>query len=309
MSITPLLDVRPEPAAALRTGRPVVALESTLIAHGLPWPLNLETARGAEAVVRKEGAVPATIAVWRGRPTVGLNDAELEELAAAQNVRKASRRDLAAAVAQGATAATTVAATMALAHLAGVRVFATGGIGGVHPRGRRGRAATSDVSADLTELARTPVAVVCAGAKSILDLAATLEVLETNGVPVIGYGTDDFPAFYLHSSGLPVSARIDSPAEAAALLSAHWALGGAGVVLAQPISKEESLDAASLAKHLARAKQLAEDADVHGGARTPFLLARLADLTQGATLQANRALVLANARLASRVAVALAGGA
>ncbi|HBI46880.1 MAG TPA: pseudouridine-5-phosphate glycosidase, partial [Planctomycetales bacterium] len=184
-----------------------------------------------------------------------------------------------------------------------------GGIGGVHPRGRRGRAATSDVSADLTELARTPVAVVCAGAKSILDLAATLEVLETNGVPVIGYGTDDFPAFYLHSSGLPVSARIDSPAEAAALLSAHWALGGAGVVLAQPISKEESLDAASLAKHLARAKQLAEDADVHGGARTPFLLARLADLTQGATLQANRALVLANARLASRVAVALAGGA
>jgi len=309
MSITPLLDVRPEPAAALRTGRPVVALESTLIAHGLPWPLNLEAARGAGAVVRKEGAVPATIAVWRGRPTVGLNDAELEELAAAQNVRKASRRDLAAAVAQGATAATTVAATMALAHLAGVRVFATGGIGGVHPRGRRGRAATSDVSADLTELARTPVAVVCAGAKSILDLAATLEVLETNGVPVIGYGTDDFPAFYLHSSGLPVSARIDSPAEAAALLSAHWALGGAGVVLAQPISKEESLDAASLAKHLARAKQLAEDADVHGGARTPFLLARLADLTQGATLQANRALVLANARLASRVAVALAGGA
>jgi pseudouridine-5'-phosphate glycosidase len=309
MSITPFVDVRPEPAEALRTGRPVVALESTLIAHGLPWPLNLETARGAEAAVRKEGAVPATIAVWRGRPTVGLSDAELEELAAARNVRKASRRDLAAAVAQGATAATTVAATMALAHLAGVRVFATGGIGGVHPRGPRGRSAVPDVSADLMELGRTPIAVVCAGAKSILDLAATLEVLETNGVPVIGYGTDDFPAFYLHSSGLPVSARVDSPIEAAALLNAHWALGGAGVVLAQPVPKEEALHASSLAKHLERAEQLAEDADVHGGARTPFLLARLAELTDGATLRANRALVLANARLASRVAVALAGGA
>jgi pseudouridylate synthase len=309
MTASPVLDVRPEPAAALRAGWPVVALESTLIAHGLPWPLNLETARGSEAAVRKEGAVPAMIAVWRGRPTIGLSDAELEELAAAQNVRKASRRDLAAAVAQGATAATTVAATMALAHLAGIRVFATGGIGGVHPRGRRGRAATSDVSADLTELGRTPIAVVCAGAKSILDLAATLEVLETNGVPVIGYGTDDFPAFYLHSSGLPVSGRVDSPTEAAAVLNAHWALGGAGVVLAQPVSKEEALHAGNLAKHLERANQLAEDANVYGGARTPFLLARLAELTQGATLRANRALVLANAQLAARIAVALAGGA
>jgi pseudouridine-5'-phosphate glycosidase len=290
----------------MRTGRPVVALESTLIAHGLPWPLNLETARDAEAAVRKEGAIPATIAVWRGRPTVGLTDAELEELAGARNVRKASTRDLAAAVAQGATAATTVAATMALAHLAGLRVFATGGIGGVHPRGQVN---VPDVSADLTELARTPVAVVCAGAKSILDLAATLEVLETNGVPVVGYGTEDFPAFYVETSGLPVSARVDSPREAAALLNAHWALGGAGVVLALPLPKEESLDIGALVGPMERAEQLAADANIHGGARTPFLLARLAELTDGATLRANRALVVANARLAAQVAAALLAGA
>jgi pseudouridylate synthase len=304
MSITSLVEVRPEPAEALRMGRPVVALESTLIAHGLPWPLNLATARDAEAAVRKEGAVPATIAVWRGRPTVGLTDAELEVLAGARNLRKASTRDLAAAVAQGATAATTVAATMALAHLAGLRVFATGGIGGVHPRGLVN---VPDVSSDLTELARTPVAVVCAGAKSILDLAATLEVLETNGVPVIGYGTEDFPAFYVETSGLPVSARVDSPQEAAALLKVHWALGGAGVVLALPLPKEVALDIGALVGPMERAEQLAADANVHGGARTPFLLARLAELTDGATLRANRALVVANARLAARVAVALAG--
>ncbi len=302
MSITHLLDVRPEPADALRRGRPVVALESTLIAHGLPWPLNLETARGAEAAVRKEGAIPATIAVWRGRPTVGLSEADLEELATAQNVRKASWRDLAAAVAQGATAATTVAATMALARLAGLRLFATGGIGGVHPRGQVN---VPDVSADLTELGRTPVAVVCAGAKSILDLAATLEVLETNGVPVIGYGTEDFPAFYVETSGLPVSARVDSPKEASTLLNAHWALGGAGVVLALPLPKEEALDVGALLDHLEQAEQMAADAGVQGGARTPFLLARLAELTGGATLRANRALVVANARLAAQVAVAL----
>jgi pseudouridine-5'-phosphate glycosidase len=193
---------------------------------------------------------------------------------------------------------------MALAHLAGVRVFATGGIGGVHPRGQ---ANVLDVSADLAELGRTPVAVVCAGAKSILDLVATLEVLETNGVPIIGYGTNDFPAFYSHSSGLPVSARVDSALEAAALMDAHWALGGAGVVLALPLPKEEALDAGALAVPMEQAEQLAADAHIHGGARTPFLLARLAELTGGATLRANRALVLANAGLAARVAVALAG--
>src|SRR5262249_4991764 len=184
-----LFDLRPEAAAALRAGRPVVALESTLIAHGLPWPVNLETARAAEAAVREEGAVPATIAVWQGRPTVGLTDAELEELARADDVLKASRRDLATAVAQRRTAATTVAATMFLAHSAGIRLFATGGIGGAH----RDAAHPWDVSADLVELARTPVAVVCAGAKSILDIPRTLEILETQGVPVVGYGTDEFP--------------------------------------------------------------------------------------------------------------------
>ena len=305
MPASPLLDVRPEAAAALAAGRAVVALESTLIAHGLPWPVNVETARAAEAAVRREGAVPATIAVWRGRPTVGLDDAELEHLARASDVRKASRRDLAAAVAQGATAATTVAATMALACRAGIHVFATGGIGGVHPSGPDGPTRVADVSADLDELARTGMAVVCAGAKSILDLAATLEVLETKGVPVVGYGTDEFPAFYLRSSGLAVAARVDSPAEAALLLNAHWALDGAGVVLAQPLPAEESLDPDAFAAHLARAEQLAHVAGVRGPARTPFLLARLADITEGATLRANRALVLANARLAARVAVAL----
>jgi pseudouridine-5'-phosphate glycosidase len=306
--MTPVaLDVRPEVAAALASGRPVVALESTLIAHGLPWPLNLETARAAEAAVRAEGAVPATIAVCRGRPTVGLDGAELEHLAGGGGVRKASRRDLAAAVVRGEWAATTVAATMALAHRAGVRVFATGGIGGVHPpAGQAGRAL--DVSADLYELARTPVAVVCAGAKSILDLPATLEVLETLGVPVVGYGTDEFPAFYLTTSGQPVSARVDDTAQAARLLQAHWALGGAGVVLAQPLPAETALAPQALAAALALAEREAAEAHVRGGALTPFLLYRLTLATGGRTLQANQALVLSNARLAARVAGALAAG-
>ena len=306
MTTASQLDVRPGPAEALRAGQPVVALESTLIAHGLPWPLNLETARAAEAAIRAEGATPATIAVWRGRPTIGLSDGELEQLARASGVRKASRRDLAAAVAQGATAATTVAATMTLAHRAGVRVFATGGVGGVHPADPTG---VLDVSADLVELARTPVAVVCAGAKSILDLPATLEVLETNGVPVVGYGTDEFPAFYVRSSGLPASARVDSPAEAAGLLAAHWALGGAGVLLVQPLPEEDALAADACAGYLKLAEHLAAKAGIRGPARTPFLLARLAEISDGATLRANRALILANAGLAARVAAALLQGA
>jgi pseudouridine-5'-phosphate glycosidase len=298
------LDVRPEIAAALGAGRPVVALESTLIAHGLPWPLSLETARAAEAAVRAEGAVPATIAVCRGRPTVGLDGAELEHLARGSGVRKASRRDLAAAVVRGEWAATTVAATMALAHRAGVRVFATGGIGGVHPPAAR----ALDVSADLYELARTPVAVVCAGAKTVLDLPATLEVLETLGVPVVGYRTDEFPAFYLTTSGQPVGARVDGPEEAAALLRAHWELGGAGVVLAQPLAAEAAVAPDALADALARAEGEAAEARVCGAALTPFLLHRLALATGGRTLQANQALVLSNARLAARVAGALLAG-
>jgi pseudouridine-5'-phosphate glycosidase len=301
-----LLDVRAAVREALEGGAPVVALESTLIAHGLPWPRNLETARAAEAAVRESGAVPATIAVLAGRPAVGLDGRELERLARGGGARKASSRDLGAAVAQKADAATTVSATMRLAAGAGIRVFATGGIGGVHPAGE-GKA--FDVSADLVELARTPVAVVCAGAKSILDLPATLEVLETQGVPVLGYATDTFPAFYLRTSGLPVSARVDSPREAADVLLAHWRLGGGGAVLAQPLPAEAALDPAEFAQALARAERLARQERVGGPALTPFLLARLAELTGGRTLAANHALIVANARLAGLVSRELARGA
>ena len=301
MSTGPLLDVRPEVANALRDGTPVVALESTLLAHGLPWPRNLETARAAEAAVRAAGAVPATIAVWRGRPTVGLADAELESLARSGDVLKASRRDLAVAVAQSRTAATTVAATMFLAHKAGIRLFATGGIGGAH----RGATSSLDVSADLVELARTPVAVVCAGAKSILDLPLTLEILETHGVPVVGYGTAEFPAFYLPSSGEPVCACVDTPEQAAGLLAAHWALNSGGVVLAQPIPVTVALDRREFAAALAEAERQAAAQRVRGKDVTPFLLARLAELTGGRTLRANQALVVANAHLAAQVARAL----
>jgi pseudouridine-5'-phosphate glycosidase len=302
--MTDTVDRSPEVAAALHQGRPVVALESTVIAHGLPWPVNLETAQAVEAAVRAEGAVPATLAVWHGRPTAGLAPPQLEYLARTPEVRKASRRDLAAAIAQGACAATTVAATMALAHAAGIAVLATGGIGGVH---RRREGEPADVSADLYELARTPVAVVCAGAKSILDLAATLELLETLGVPVVGYGTRDFPAFYLAASGRPVSASVAAPAEAAALLRAHWGLGGAGVVLAQPLPAELALDPETFAAALAEAEADARARHVGGPALTPFLLRRLAEITHGQTLRVNQALLVANARLAARLAGALAG--
>jgi pseudouridylate synthase len=294
------LDILPEVATALRDQRPVVALESTLIAHGLPWPLSLDTAREAEAAIRGEGAVPATIAAWEGRLRVGLEARELEELARRKDVHKASRRDLAVAVAQGRTAATTVAATMYVAHLAGIRLFATGGIGGAHP------GTGWDVSADLIELGRTPVAVVCAGAKSILDLSRTLEILETQGVPVVGYGTDEFAAFYLSSSGEPVSARVDTPSQAAALLASHWTMNGAGVVLAQPVTPTLALAPDELARALTWAEKEAADHQVRGKELTPFLLSRLAEATNGKTLQANRGLVIANARLASQVAAAFA---
>jgi pseudouridine-5'-phosphate glycosidase len=228
----------------------------------------------------------------------------MEHLARHSDVRKASSRDLAAACVQGAFAATTVAATMLLAHRAGLRVFASGGIGGVHP----GSGPRLDISADLHELARTPVAVVCAGAKGILDLAATLEMLETMSVPVVGYQTDEFPAFLLSSSGLPVSARVNAPAEAAALLETHWRFGGAGVVLAQPLPEEAALDPEDFHKALVRAESQARAEGVRGPALTPFLLARLAELTDGRTLRANQALIVANARLAARVAAALVPG-
>jgi pseudouridine-5'-phosphate glycosidase len=293
-----LLDVRPEVTAAISDGRPVVALESTLISHGLPWPINLETAREAEAAVRKEGAIPATIAVIRGRPTIGLGDSELEMLAQGQNVSKASRRDLAGAVAQGRTAATTVAASMFLAHQAGIRVLATGGIGGAH----RGVSQSWDISSDLVELARTPVAVVCSGAKSILDIPRTLEILETLAVPVVGYETSEFPAFYVRSSGESLSARVNSPQEAAALCTAHWNLGGAGVVLAQPVPAAVALLPNEHEEALAKAESEATAQGIRGPALTPFLLARMAEATGGKSLQANRALVVNNARLGSQVA-------
>ncbi len=293
-----LLNLRAEVAAAITDGHPVVALESTLISHGLPWPINLETAREAEAAIRKEGAIPATIAVLRGRPTIGLGDGELELLAQDQNVFKASRRDLAAAVAQGRTAATTVAAAMFLAHQAGIRVLATGGIGGAH----RPPANPWDISSDLIELTRTPVAVVCAGAKNMLDLPKTLEILETLSVPVVGYGTDEFPAFYLRTSGEPLSSRVNSPQEAAALCSAHWNMGGAGVVLAQAIPQAVALEQSEFNAALNKAERQAVVQGIRGPALTPFLLAHLAKATNGKTLKANQALVVNNARLAARLA-------
>jgi pseudouridine-5'-phosphate glycosidase len=302
MDFLPSLDVRPDVAEAVREGRPVVALESTLIAHGLPWPLNLETAREAEAAVRDEDALPATIAVWQGRPTVGLTDEELEELAQERDVIKASRRDLAVAVAQGRTAATTVAATMFLASQAGIRMFATGGIGGAH----RDILHPWDISADLVELARTPVAVVCAGAKSILDIPRTLEILETHGVPVVGFGSDEFPAFYVRTSGEPVTARVDSAAEAAALLAAHWGLGGRGIVLAQPLGDSMAMEPDEFTVALTSAERQAVGVGVRGKELTPFLLGRLAEITNGQTLRANHALVINNAKLAAQVARALA---
>ncbi|MBV8593154.1 MAG: pseudouridine-5'-phosphate glycosidase [Caulobacteraceae bacterium] len=303
MTAAALLEVRPEVADAIRRDRAVVALESTLIAHGLPWPWNLETAHRAEAAVRDEGAVPATIAVIDGRPIVGLNDGELRRLAQSGDVVKASRRDLAHAIALGRTASTTVAGTMVLAHLAGIRVFATGGIGGAH-RGPH----DWDISADLSELARTAVAVVCAGAKSILDIPRTLEILETQSVPVLGYRTDQFPAFFIPSSGEPTMNRVDTPEEAARLLRVHWALGGHGIVLAQPIEEHVALAPDAFLSALSAAEREAVGGNIRGKELTPFLLGRLADITEGQTLKANHALVIANARLAARIARAYAPG-
>jgi len=298
------LKVSDEVQAALAAKRPVVALESTLIAHGLPCPVNVETARDSESAIRDAGAVPATIAVLNGVPTVGLSDSEIELLASAHNIRKASRRDLAAAVALKQNAATTVSATMALAHAAGIRVFATGGIGGAHREEE-----AFDISADLTELAHTPVLVICAGAKSILHLPRTLEILETLSVPVVGYRTDAFPAFYLraHTPPLPVSARVDSANQAAALFAVHGRMGGGGVVLAQPCPVEVAVPTAEFDRWFAEAEREVHTARVTGSQVTPFLLARLAELSGGRTLAANRALIVANAKLAAEVAVASAG--
>lgn len=296
-----LLARSPEVADALAAGRPVVALESTIVTHGMPWPANVETARAVEAVVREHGAVPATIAVLGGKIRVGLADDELEALARDSGARKLSRRDLAAALAQGARGGTTVAATMLCAAWAGVRVFATGGIGGVH----RGGHVTMDVSADLTELARTPVAVVSAGCKAILDIPRTLEVLETFGVPVIGYGCDEVPAFYTRGSGCPAPLRLDTPAEVAALLDVQWSLGlRTGVLVTNPIPAAHAMDAAEIDAAIAAALVQADAQGVTGKAVTPFLLARVSALTGERSLHSNIALVQHNAGVAAAIAAA-----
>jgi pseudouridine-5'-phosphate glycosidase len=303
MATISLIDVRKNVAEALHQGAPVVAIESSLIAHGLPWPTNFETAKAAEAAVRKEGAVPATIAVLQGRPTIGLSEKEIESLAQEGSVMKASARDIGVATALARNAATTVAGTMLLAHQSGIRVLATGGIGGAH----REPAPLWDISADLFEIARLPCAVVCAGAKSILDIPRTLEILESHGVPVLGYRTDDFPGFFLPSTGHAVTARIDEPAGAAAVLQAHWKLKGSGVVIAQQVPSEAALDPNEFSQALSRAETEVAGNGVSGNELTPYMLARLAEFTEGKSLRSNYALVVANATLAAKIAACLAG--
>jgi pseudouridine-5'-phosphate glycosidase len=299
----PSVELSEPVAAALAAGRPLVALESTIITHGMPWPQNRDTARAVEDVVREHAATPATIAVLDGVLRVGLTAAQLDELAGRRDAAKASRRDLAAVVARRGTAGTTVAATMFLAARAGIPIFATGGIGGVH----RGAEATFDISADLLELGRSPVAVVCAGAKSILDIPKTLEVLETQGVPVIGYGTSEFPAFYARGSGERLEHRADSAAELAAVIAAHRRLElPGGILVANPIPAEHALPAEEMDAIIARAVAEAAAQGVTRKALTPFLLSRILELTGGRSLTANIALIRNNAALAARVAVDLA---
>ena len=298
------LDFAPEVAEARAKGAPIVALESTIITHGMPWPQNLETARQVENEVRAHGAVPATIAVLEGRLCAGLEPDALEALAKAKDVMKLSRADLAACMATGRTGATTVAATMIAAHLAGIAVFATGGIGGVH----RGAETSFDISADLQELALTPVTVVAAGAKAILDLPKTLEVLETLGVPVIAFGQDDFPAFWSRASGLKAPLRMDRAADIAAAQQMRARLGlRGGQLVANPIPAAAEIPRAEIGPLIEQALSEAAKAGIAAKAVTPFLLQRLFELTAGRSLEANIALVLNNARLASEIARALAG--
>ncbi|RWE55368.1 pseudouridine-5'-phosphate glycosidase [Mesorhizobium sp.] len=299
-----LLHLNSEVAAALQEGRAVVALESTIITHGMPYPANLETARGVETVVRENGAVPATIAVGAGKIKVGLDDTELEQLAGAKDVVKASGRDLAAIMVGGGSAGTTVSATMRIAALAGIGIFATGGVGGVH----RGAEATFDISADLTELGQTGTTVVCAGVKSILDIAKTLEYLETQRVPVIAYQSDDFPAFYTRSSGLKADHRLDTPEDIAQAMLLHEQIGsGTGILVANPIPEVDALDPAFIDGTITAAVAEAEGRGIGRKELTPFLLARINELSQGRSLKANIALVRNNAALAARIAVAYAG--
>lgn len=303
MTANDRLKIGAEVSAALAEGRGLVALESTIITHGMPYPDNLETARAVEQVARDNGAVPATIAVIDGSLRVGLTDHELEALAQAKDVAKASGRDLAAVMVRGGSAGTTVSATMRIAAMAGIHVFATGGVGGVH----RGAEQTFDISADLTELGRTPVAVICAGVKSILDIAKTLEFLETQRVPVIAYGSDDFPAFYTRSSGHRADHRLDTADEIAEAIRLHFSLDtGTGVLIANPIPQADALDNAFIDRSIAQAVEEASAKGIGRKELTPFLLARINELSDGKSLKANIALVRNNVRVGAEIAKALA---
>ena len=304
MKMNQYLDVAPEVAEALAAGKPVVALESTIISHGMPYPKNVETALLVEQTIRENGAVPATIAVIGGRLKAGLSKDEIEHLGkSGRAVAKASRRDLPVLVARGEDGATTVTTTMIIAHMAGIKIFATGGIGGVH----RGAEVTMDISADLEELAQTPVMVVCAGAKSILDLGLTLEYLETKGVPVIGYGTEELPAFYTRKSGFGVDYRVDSPEELAAIFKAQRNLDyKGGMLVTNPIPEEYAMDKTIIDAAIEKALSEAKEQGIHGKETTPFLLAKVVELTGGDSLESNIKLVLNNAKVAARTAACLA---
>lgn len=297
------LDISPEVQEALENNKPVVALESTIISHGMPYPQNVETALAVEKIVRDNGAVPATMAILGGRLKCGLSEEEIEYLGRkGQEIVKCSRRDIPVAVSKKLDGATTVATTMIIANLAGVKVFATGGIGGVH----RGAETTMDISADLEELAGTPVMVVCAGAKAILDLGLTLEYLETKGVPVIGYGTEELPAFYTTKSGFSVDYRLDSPSEVAEAFDAQRKCGlHSGMLVANPIPAEYAMDHETINKAIDDAVAEAEAKGIHGKQSTPFLLAKVKEITGGASLDANIQLVYHNAKVASQIAVEL----
>ncbi|NYS32338.1 pseudouridine-5'-phosphate glycosidase [Streptococcus danieliae] len=295
------LDIAPEVAQALAEGKPVVALESTIISHGMPYPQNVEMAQTVEAIIREEGAVPATIAIMDGKYKIGLSAADLERLATEKDVAKVSRRDLALILAQKKIGATTVATTMIGAHLAGIPYFVTGGIGGVH----RGYEETMDVSADLEELAQTPVTVICAGAKSILDLPRTLEYLETKGVPVLGYQTDVLPAFYTSKSPYKLNSRVESVEEIAQMDKVSHELGlSAGSLVVNPIPTEHELDAAYIDEIIAQVVVEAEKAGITGKDMTPFLLGKIVELTGGESLKANIQLVYNNAKVGARIAKA-----
>lgn len=296
------MTVHPEVQQAMDTGKAVVALESTIISHGMPYPENVKTARLLGEIIREEGAIPATLAIIDGMIHIGLSDEELEMLGQSDEVAKVSRRDLPVVIAQKRHGATTVAATMYLASLAGIKIFATGGIGGVH----RGGETNFDISADLTELGMTSVAVICAGAKAILDLPLTLEKLETLGVPVLGYETEEFPAFYSRKSGLAVDQKIDTPKELAAILNAKWELGlDGGVVIANPIPEKAEIPANEINDTIELALKEADTLGIKGKKITPFLLDRIKELTTGRSLTANIELVKNNARLAAQIAVEL----